>query len=146
VPPPREKVVRSLTRAVLCAARHRTATVRERPRNALFLAVTALESGLALNLSLDFAHLDQRLAGYRTLNLLNSIGDPTFVRTVLYLQIARDYIPAPKANYRRPLERAGQSRRRERRSGLPWRRDSPLQARLRDQEQGRAKGLGRSSR
>ncbi len=53
----------------------------------------------SLNLSLDFAHRDQRLGGYRTLNLLNSINDPTFVRTVLYLQIARDYIPAPKANF-----------------------------------------------
>jgi hypothetical protein len=53
----------------------------------------------SLNLSLDFAHEEQRLGGYRTLNLLNSHTDPTFLRTVLYFQIARDFLPAPKANY-----------------------------------------------
>jgi hypothetical protein len=53
----------------------------------------------SLNLSLDFAHDAQRLAGYRTLTLLNSHEDPTFLRAVLYSQVAREYIPAPKANY-----------------------------------------------
>lgn len=53
----------------------------------------------SLNLSLDFVHPDQRLGGYRTLNLLNSMSDPTFLRVVLYMEIARDYIPAPKANF-----------------------------------------------
>ena len=49
--------------------------------------------------SLDFAHEKQAVGGYRTLNLLNAHGDPTFLRTVLYLQAAREYLPAPKANY-----------------------------------------------
>jgi hypothetical protein len=53
----------------------------------------------SLNLSLDFVHPGQNLGGYRTLNLLNSHGDPTFLRAVLYLQIAREYLPAPKANF-----------------------------------------------
>lgn len=53
----------------------------------------------SLNLSVDFANPDQRLGGYRTLNLLNSHTDPTFLRSVLYYQVARDYIPAPKANF-----------------------------------------------
>lgn len=53
----------------------------------------------SLNLSLDFVNREQRLLGYRTLNLLNSASDPTFLRTVLFLQIARHYIPAPQANY-----------------------------------------------
>jgi hypothetical protein len=53
----------------------------------------------SLNLSLDFAHDDQRLLGYRTVNLLNAHRDPTFLRTVLYYDIARHYLPAPKANY-----------------------------------------------
>lgn len=52
----------------------------------------------SLNLSLDFVDKDQRLGGYRTLNLLNSHEDPTFLHTVLYFHIARQYIPAPKAN------------------------------------------------
>lgn len=53
----------------------------------------------SLNISLDFMDEEQRLGGYRTLNLLNANGDPTLLRSVLYLQIARQYIPAPKANF-----------------------------------------------
>ena len=52
----------------------------------------------SLNLSLDYVQPKQRLDGYKTLNLLNSHEDPTFLHTVLYLQIARHYIPAPQAN------------------------------------------------
>ena len=54
-----------------------------------------------LNLSFDFVDEEQRLLGYRTLNLLNGFGDPTFLRQVLYLRIANEYYPAPKANYLR---------------------------------------------
>ncbi len=53
----------------------------------------------SLNVSIDAVHEDQRIAGYRTLNLLNGNGDPTLVRTLLYSEIARQYIPTPKANY-----------------------------------------------
>lgn len=53
----------------------------------------------SLNLSIDFLGKEQRLGGYRTLNLLNAAGDPTFLRTVLYQEVARSYFPAPKANY-----------------------------------------------
>ena len=54
-----------------------------------------------LNLSLDFAHEGQQLGGYRTLNLLNANGDPTFLRGVLYTEIARQFIPVPLMNYLR---------------------------------------------
>ena len=40
----------------------------------------------SLNLSLDFVDPDQRLDGYKTLNLLNSHEDPSFLHTVLYLR------------------------------------------------------------
>ena len=53
----------------------------------------------SFNLSIDYEHDDQRLLGYRTVNLLNAHRDPTFLRTVLYYHIARHYLPAPKANY-----------------------------------------------
>ncbi len=53
----------------------------------------------SLNVTVDLVDGDQNIGGYQTLNLLNSHVDPTFLRTVLYLQIAREYIPAPKANY-----------------------------------------------
>jgi spore coat protein CotH len=52
----------------------------------------------SLNVSFDMAHGDQTLGGYKTLNLLNSNEDPTFLRAVLFLHIAREYVPAPKAN------------------------------------------------
>lgn len=53
----------------------------------------------SLNLSFDFTDEDQRLLGYKTVNLLNAMNDPTFVRTALYAQIARHYIVAPKVNF-----------------------------------------------
>lgn len=52
----------------------------------------------SLNLSFDWVHEDQAVYGYRTLNFLNANADPTFLRTVLSLHIARQYIPTPKAN------------------------------------------------
>jgi hypothetical protein len=55
----------------------------------------------SLVLSMDMAHEKQNLLGYRTLDLLNSHTDPSFLHSVLYLQIARDYIPAAKANFAR---------------------------------------------
>jgi hypothetical protein len=55
----------------------------------------------SLNLSIDFVDEKQNLGGYRTLNLLNSHTDPTYLRTMLYYDIARDYIPTPRANYAR---------------------------------------------
>ncbi len=53
----------------------------------------------SLNVSLDFAYEDQTAGGYRTLNLLNGHEDPTFLRSVLFYDIAREYLPAPKANF-----------------------------------------------
>ena len=53
----------------------------------------------SLNVAIDSVHPDQQVGGYRTLNLLNANNDPTFVRTVLYSEIARKYLPAPKVNF-----------------------------------------------
>ncbi len=52
----------------------------------------------SLNVSVDFAHKDQNIGGYRSLNLLNAHEDPSFIRPVLYSLVARDYVPTPKAN------------------------------------------------
>jgi Spy/CpxP family protein refolding chaperone len=52
----------------------------------------------SLNLSLDAVKGKQRLQGYRALNLLNAHSDPSFLHSILYSHIARQYIPAPKAN------------------------------------------------
>ncbi|QDU61977.1 CotH protein [Planctomycetes bacterium Pan216] len=53
----------------------------------------------SFNVSIDLADEEQRLDGYKTLNLLNSAGDPSFMSTVLYSHIAGQYIPVPKANH-----------------------------------------------
>jgi spore coat protein CotH len=53
----------------------------------------------SLNVSIDYINEDQRLGGVRTLNLLNSHEDPSFLRPVLYSAIARNYLAVPKANF-----------------------------------------------
>jgi hypothetical protein len=53
----------------------------------------------SLVLTLDSVHPDQALGGGRKFLLLNSHEDPSFLRTVLAFQIARDYLPAPQANF-----------------------------------------------
>jgi hypothetical protein len=53
----------------------------------------------SLNLSFDFEHPRQNLLGYTSLNLLNSHEDPTFLRTVLSQEIARDFLPALQSNF-----------------------------------------------
>ena len=55
----------------------------------------------SLNLSFDFADGKQLFGGYKTLNLLNAAGDPSFLRAVLYTEISSHYLPTPKMNYMR---------------------------------------------
>ena len=55
----------------------------------------------SLNLSFDFADDKQAFNGYKTLNLLNAASDPSFLRAVLYTEIASHYLPTPKMNYMR---------------------------------------------
>lgn len=53
----------------------------------------------SLNVAVDFTNEKQRLLGYKTLNLLNSNGDPSMLSTILYSELARKRIAAPKANF-----------------------------------------------
>jgi len=53
----------------------------------------------SLNLSFDFVDPSQRLYGYKTLNLLNCMGDPSMMSTVLYSHLASPQMPVPKANF-----------------------------------------------
>jgi hypothetical protein len=53
----------------------------------------------SLNISMDSVVDDQNLGGYRTLNLLNANNDPTFLRALIYTEIAQRYIPTPKMNF-----------------------------------------------
>ncbi|MGC3980255.1 MAG: CotH kinase family protein [Steroidobacteraceae bacterium] len=54
-----------------------------------------------LKLSFDMVDKKQKVLGYEALELLNAAQDPSYLRTILYMQIARDYVAAPKANYMR---------------------------------------------
>ncbi len=53
----------------------------------------------SLNLKLDLVHADQQIGGQHTLILLNSAEDATFLRSVLFLTVARAYLPASQANH-----------------------------------------------
>jgi spore coat protein CotH len=52
----------------------------------------------SLNVALDLVDSEQRLQGYKTLNLLNAHEDESMMGSALYSHIARKYLPAPKAN------------------------------------------------
>jgi spore coat protein CotH len=52
----------------------------------------------SINVSVDFVSKTQNIDGYRSLNLLNSHEDPSFLRSVLFLKAAREYLPAAQAN------------------------------------------------
>ena len=53
----------------------------------------------SFNIEIDETHPDQRVMGYRTLNLNNAYNDPSFIREVLYFNVARRYIPTARANF-----------------------------------------------
>src|SRR5688572_29730485 len=53
----------------------------------------------SMNVHIDSFIKDQSLLGFTSLNLLNGHADPSFIRSVLYLQAARDFIPAARANW-----------------------------------------------
>ncbi|MBA62057.1 MAG: spore coat protein CotH [Planctomycetaceae bacterium] len=52
----------------------------------------------SLNLSMDFLNQDQRLLGYKTLNLLNCNGDPSLLSSILYAKVASPFLPVPQSN------------------------------------------------
>ncbi len=53
----------------------------------------------SLNVSMDIKNKKQSLDGFRTLNLLNAHVDPSFLRTVLFDEIAGNYVAVPRANH-----------------------------------------------
>ncbi|MGE5295232.1 MAG: CotH kinase family protein [Solirubrobacterales bacterium] len=53
----------------------------------------------SFNISIDTTLPDQRLMGYKTLNLLNCNNDATFMREVLYSNTCRQVAPSAKANF-----------------------------------------------
>ena len=75
---------------------YRSVGVRCRGSSSYFTVDGAKKS---FNIAVDADDDNQRLLGYKTLNLLNGHSDASFLREVLYSRIARDYIPALRANF-----------------------------------------------
>lgn len=53
----------------------------------------------SFNITTDLIHEDQKLLGYKTLNLNNSFQDPSFLREVFYQKQIRRHIPSAKSNF-----------------------------------------------
>jgi len=53
----------------------------------------------AFHIKLNYINKNQNHTGYKTLKLSNALRDPSMVREVLSYEIARQYMPAPKAGY-----------------------------------------------
>ncbi len=53
----------------------------------------------SFGIKIDYTIEDQRLLGYKTLNLINCMSDPTFMREVLYSNTCRRQVPSAKANF-----------------------------------------------
>ena len=51
------------------------------------------------NIKLDYVDNNQNHEGFEKIKLSNVIKDPSFLREVLSYEIARDYMPSPRANY-----------------------------------------------
>lgn len=53
----------------------------------------------AFHIKLNYINKNQNHKGYKTIKLSNALRDPSMVREVLSYEIARKYMPAPKAGY-----------------------------------------------
>ena len=54
-----------------------------------------------MNIKLDHVNNGQSIDGYNVIKLSNGFRDPSFVREVLSYEMAREYMPSPKATYSR---------------------------------------------
>lgn len=70
--------------------------VRFKGQTSYFMNNTQKKS---FNISMDYVRDDQKLEGYKTLNLNNSWTDASFMREVLYYRLIRKHSPAAKANF-----------------------------------------------
>ncbi|MEZ4921472.1 MAG: CotH kinase family protein [Saprospiraceae bacterium] len=69
-----------------------------------YRGTASYQTGMKRNpfhISLDFKNKEQNHQGYSSIKLSSALRDPSMVREVLFSEIARKYMPAPKANYAR---------------------------------------------
>lgn len=70
--------------------------VRFKGQTSYFMNNTQKKS---FNITMDYVRGDQKLEGYKTLNLNNSWTDASFMREVLYYRLIRNHSPSAKANF-----------------------------------------------
>ncbi len=70
--------------------------IRFKGQTSYFASTTQKKS---FNISIDSYRDDQRLNGYKTLNLNNAHEDPSIMREVLYYHLIRPHTPSAKANF-----------------------------------------------
>ncbi|MFK8102843.1 MAG: CotH kinase family protein [Saprospiraceae bacterium] len=76
--------------------------VRYKGNSSYFNVRNQESSKLPFNIKANYRKKKQRFkGGYKTLKLSNVFRDPSFLREVLSYEIARKYMPAPKANFTR---------------------------------------------
>ncbi len=74
--------------------------IRFKGNSSFFNVQKSGSSKLPFNIKINYIKKDQRLKGnYTTLKLSNVFRDPSFLREVMSYEIARNYMPSPKANY-----------------------------------------------
>ena len=64
-----------------------------------FSSVSVFYTKNPFNIKLDYTYPDSAYQGYNKIKLSNVIQDPSFVREALSYEIARNYMPAGKANF-----------------------------------------------
>ncbi len=85
---------------VVNGVRYPDCGIRYKGNSSYFNVRKSGSSKLPFNIKTDHIHDDQAMpGGYEKLKLSNVFRDPSFLREVLSYEIARKYMPAPRANY-----------------------------------------------
>lgn len=93
---------RLIADVVLDGKKYPNSGIRYKGNSSYFNVRNAGGRKLPFNIKVNFQEKEARLpGGYETLKLSNVFRDPSFIREVLAYDIARKYVPAPRANYAR---------------------------------------------
>lgn len=80
---------------------YKKAGVRFKGNSSFNSVIKTGNAKLPFNIKLDEVDKSAHYQGYKTLKLANGFRDPSMIREVLAYEIARNYMPAPKANFAR---------------------------------------------
>ncbi len=95
----KDRLVGSVT---INGMRYDSVGVRYKGNSSYFNVSKHGSSKLPFNIKINYKKKQQKLPGnYTSIKLSNVFRDPSFIREALSYEIARDYMPAPKANFAR---------------------------------------------